>query len=90
VPLKTEIPTFSAKGYALTGKWTAAAETFFSSIEGAEGLRFEHGPTGSTAGMTKVYGVCNCVDYSGPQQSIDGVITFTCNLKVTSRSVTTY
>lgn len=87
VPVKVNIPTFSAKTYALTGKWTAAAETFFSAIEGAQGLYFEHGPTGSVAGMTKIYGFCNCKDYSGPVQSVTGVITFTCNLEVTERNV---
>lgn len=89
-PLKIDIPTFSEKTLALTGKWTAASESFFAAIEGLQHLRYEYGPTGSTTGMKKIQGYCNVKDYSGPQQAVDGVISFTVNLTVSSREVTTW
>lgn len=90
VPLKIDIPTFSEKGYTLSGKWTAAAESFFANIEGLQHLRYEHGPTGSTTGMKKISGYCNVKEYSGPIQSVDSVISFTVTLTVLSRDVSTW
>jgi hypothetical protein len=89
-PLKVELRGFDVKGFTLTGKWTAAAETFFSSIEGVEGLDYEYGPEGTTTGKAKIYGVCNCISYSGPQSSVSGVTTFTVELSVTARLSGTY
>lgn len=90
VPVKNTIPTFSDKSYTLSGKWNPTAETFFSAIEGLTHLRFEHGPRGSTAGYTKIEGYCNVKEYSGPIQSVNGVITFTVSLIVTSRDLTVW
>lgn len=87
VPLKIEIPTFSAKGYTLSGKWTDDSEAFFAPLEGLQHLRYEHGPRGSTAGMKKISGYCNVKEYSGPIQDVSGVITFTVTLTVLSRDV---
>lgn len=89
-PLKTELAGGRTRGLSLTGKWTAAAEAFFAAIEGAEGLRYEYGPAGTTSGKTKIYGLCNCLSYSGPQSPVNGITSFTVELNVTSRSVTTY
>lgn len=89
-PLKVEISGFRTRGFTLTGKWTAASETFFAAIEGFQGLTYEYGPDGTTSGKTKITGLCNCLNYTGPQSSIDGVVTFTVDLSVTSRSVTAY
>jgi len=89
-PLKVEIRGFDVKGFTLTGKWTAAAETFFSGIEGAEGLAYEYGPDGTASGKTKVTGFCNCISYSGPQSGVSSITTFTVELSVTSRSVGTF
>jgi hypothetical protein len=84
-PLKVEIPGFDTKGFALTGKWTAAAETFFSAIEGLSGLPYEYGPEGTTAGKAKITGFCNCISYSGPVSSVAGITTFNVELAVTTR-----
>lgn len=89
-PLKVEIRGFDTKGFTLTGKWTAAAETFFASIEGAEGLAYEYGPEGTTSGKARITGFCNCLSYSGPQSSVTGITTFTVELSVTSRDVDTF
>lgn len=89
-PLKVELRGFDAKGFTLGGKWTAAAETFFSGIEGAEALAYQYGPEGTASGKKKITGHCNCISYSGPQSSVDGVTTFTVELSVTSRTVGTF
>lgn len=90
VPIKNIIPGFSSKGFGLSGKWTPAAETFFSGIEGMQGLDYEYGPGGVEVGATKITGLCSCLSYSGPQSSVDGVTTFTAELRVSSRTVGTF
>lgn len=90
VPLKERVPGFSEKGYSLSGKWTAAAETFFSAVETLTGLDYEYGPEGTAAGKVKISGLCNCSSYSGPQSSVGGITTFTVELLVTTRVVSTY
>lgn len=90
VPLQIDIPTFSQKGFTLSGKWTEASESFFSVIEGIQHLRYEFGPTGSTVGMKKIQGYCSCKEYSGPINTVSGVVTFTVTLTVLSREVLTY
>lgn len=86
-PAKNIIPGFSTKGYSLSGKWTAAAETLFSAIEGLQDLDYEYGPDGTATGKTKVAGKCSCFSYSGPQSSVDGITTFTVELRVSTRTV---
>lgn len=89
-PLKTEIRGFDTKGFTLTGLWNASAETFFSGIEGAEGLAYEYGPDGTASGKTKITGFCNCISYSGPQSQVSGITTFTVELSVTARTPGTF
>ena len=83
--IKDEIPGFATKGLSLSGKWTEAAEAFFSSIEGLQNLDYRYKPddpniTGSITGL------CSCGSYSGPQSSINGVVTFTVELRVKTRT----
>lgn len=87
VPLQIDIPTFSQKSFTLSGKWTEASEAFFAPIEGLQHLRYEFGPTGSTAGMKKISGYCNVKEYSGPINAVAAVISFTVTLTVLSRDV---
>lgn len=89
-PLKTFISGGRDRTMTLTGRWTAAAETFFSGIEGVEDLEYEYGPEGTTTGKTKISGRCNCLNYSGPQSDVDGITPFTVELSVTTRTVSTY
>lgn len=89
-PLKTFISGGRDRTMTLTGRWTAAAETFFSSIEGAEGLSYEYGPEGTTTGKVKISGTLNCLNYSGPQSDVDGITPFTVELSITTRVVTTF
>ena len=90
VPIKNIIPGFATKGFSLSGKWSPAAETFFSGIESKQGLDYEYGPAGTTVGMTKITGLCSCLSYTGPQSSVDGITTFTVELRVSSRTVGTF
>jgi hypothetical protein len=90
VPIKNLIPGFTTKGFSLSGKWTSAAEVFFAAIEGKQNLSYEYGPAGTTAGLTKISGLCSCASWSGPQSQVDGITTFTCELLVSSRTVGTY
>ncbi len=82
--IKNEIPGFASKGLSLSGKWTEAAEAFFSAIEGEQNLQYRYKPddvniTGS------ITGTCSCGSYSGPQSSVDGIVTFTVELRVQTR-----
>lgn len=86
-PLKVELRGFDSKGFTLGGLWNATSEAFFSALEGAEGLSYQYGPEGTTAGKKKITGLCNCISYSGPQSDVQGITTFTVELNVTSRSV---
>ncbi len=89
-PAKDIVPGFSTKGFSLSGKWSAAAETFFSAIENKQGLHYEYGPEGTAAGKTKISGLANCMSYSGPQSSVDGITTFSVEVRVSSRTVSTF
>jgi hypothetical protein len=89
-PIKTKIPGTTERSFSLGGVWTAAAELFFSGIEGEQNLEYELGPEGTASGKKKIYGHCNCISYSGPQTDVSGIITFTCELNVTSRNVGSY
>lgn len=83
--IKNEIPGFASKGLSLSGKWTEAAEAFFSAIEGSQNLEYRYKPddpniTGS------ITGTCSCGSYSGPQSSVDGIVTFSVELRVQTRT----
>jgi hypothetical protein len=83
--IKNEIPGFATKGLSLSGKWTEAAEAFFSAIEGLQNLEYEYKPDDPNM-YSSITGTCSCGSYSGPQSSVDGIITFTVELRVQSRS----
>src|SRR4051812_43919009 len=86
-PVKEIIAGFSTRGISLSVKWTPAAETFFSGIEGKQGLEYIYGPLGSDLAMTGITGQCNCLSWTGPITTVDGVITGTCELRATSRTL---
>jgi hypothetical protein len=83
--IKNEIPGFATKGFSLSGKWTEAAEAFFSAIEGDQNLEYEYKPDDPNI-TSSITGLCSCGSYSGPQSSVDGVVTFTVELRVQARS----
>lgn len=89
-PTKNIIAGTRERGFELSGKWTAAAEDFFSGIEGSNDLDYEYSPEGTAAGKKKIFGLCNCLSYSGPQSSVDGITTFSVSLRATTRTVTTH
>jgi len=83
-PLKTEVAGFRTRGITLTVVHTQAAYTFFSGIEGSEGLDFEYGPEGTAVGETKITGKCNVLSVPMPQADVQGLETFDVQLNVTS------
>lgn len=89
-PTKVIIAGFRTRGFSLSGKWNATAEIFFSAIEGLNDLAYEYGPDGTTTGKTKISGTLNCLSYSGPQSSVDGITTFSSETRVNTRTVGAY
>jgi hypothetical protein len=84
--IKNEIPGFASKGLSLSGKWTEAAEVFFSAIEGKQNLDYRYTPDDPNI-TTSITGTCSCGSYSGPQSSVDGIVTFTVELRVQTRAL---
>jgi hypothetical protein len=82
--IRNEIPGFATKGMSLSGKWTEAAEAFFSAIEGMQNLEYRYKPDDPNV-TGSITGTCSCGSYSGPQSSVDGIVTFTVELRVQSR-----
>lgn len=87
VPIKEEIPGFSTKGYSLTGKWSEEAEAYFSSIEGKQNLEYEYTPAAGDGVDTVITGLANGGGYSGPASDTNGVINFSFELRVKTRTL---
>jgi len=84
-PTKEIIAGFRTRALSLSAKWTPEAETFFSGIEGKSGLNYFYGPLGKDAGMTAISGVCNCLSWTGPVSTVDGITTATAELRCSTR-----
>src|SRR5262245_20991201 len=88
-PIKTETSGFRTFNLTITALYTPAAFTFFTLIEGIEGLNYQLGPQGFTVGDQKIFGLCNCLSVSTPNCAVDGIDEFTVELNLTSRSIGT-
>lgn len=88
-PTKLKLYGATERNYSLTGRWSAAAETFFSALSGLTNVAFEHSPEGTAIGKTRIYGTVNVGAWSGPVQAADGFIGFSINLTIASRYVET-
>jgi hypothetical protein len=86
-PIKSIIFGATERTFTLTGRWVPAAETFFNAVNGMSNRTYEYGPEGTTAGKTKISGTVNVGAWSGPQQSVGGVIAFTITMKTNTRVV---
>lgn len=86
-PIKVVIAGFRTRALSLSVKWTPAAETFFTAVEGLEGQDYIYGPQGSTAGMSKISGLCNVLSWTGAVSTVDGVTTGTCELRASTRTL---
>lgn len=89
-PIKSILAGFRTYSLSLSVKWTAAAETFFTGIEGSTGLDYIYGPLGSTSGLSKISGLCNCLSWTGPVSTVSGIITGTAELRATTRTLGTF
>lgn len=89
-PVKYIVFGATERTMSVSGMWVAAAETFFSAIDGQQDLDYIQGPLGTTAGYTKISGTLNAGNWSGPQQTASGLITFSMTFKLNSRTVSTF
>jgi hypothetical protein len=89
-PVKSIIFGATDRTYTLSGRWVPAVETLFSAISMMQDRNYEHGPEGTASGKVKISGTVNVGPYSGPQQDVAGVISFSITLKVNSRTVGTF
>jgi hypothetical protein len=89
-PTKQIIAGFRTRALSLSVKWTPEAETYFSGIEGKTGLSYNYGPLGKDTGMTGITGICNCLSWTGPVSTVDGVITGTVELRCDTRELGTF
>jgi hypothetical protein len=80
-PIRNEIPTFSTKGYSCTGKWSEAAHNFWTPVEGLQDLEYEYRPDDENTNVA-IRGTCAVGSYSGPQASVDGIITYSVEIRV--------
>jgi hypothetical protein len=89
--LPVKFPMFGATEYelGLSGRWTPAAETFFSALGGLQEIPYEFCPEGTAIGKTRIYGVCNVPAFPGPTGNVNGLWDFSLTLKATSRYVET-
>jgi hypothetical protein len=83
---KNIIAGFSSRSISLGGKWSPEAELFFSPIEGLDQVKYEYGPAGLDDGMPLISGECAILSYSGAQASVDGITTFTVELRLSSKT----
>lgn len=90
VPVKYIVFGATEQTMSVTGMWTPAAHTFFKGISGLQNLDYEYGPLGTGTGNTKISGTLNAGGYSGPQQTVNGLITFTMTFKINSSTDSTF
>lgn len=89
-PTKSEILGFTTRGFTLTCLYSAAAFTFFTGIEGTQGLDYAYGPDGFTGGDQKISGLCNCLSVGAPAANTSNVLEFTVEFNATTRVVSTW
>ena len=89
-PTKEIVAGFRTRALSLSAKWTPEAETFFSGIEGLQGLAYAYGPLGNEDGMVSISGVCNCLSWTGPVSTVDGITTATAELRCSTRLLGTF
>ncbi len=89
-PTKNIVYGFNDKRLAVTGKWSAAAETFWQSVDGLTDIEYVYGPQGHATGQTRIHGQCNVGKYSGPISTISGITTFSVEIAKTSETVDTF
>ncbi len=81
---------FSTISYTLNGYHSPESHAFFAPLRKMEGVAFEYGPEGDDAGATKISGTCTVFSYADPSASVDGISTFSVELRITTRTETTF
>ena len=85
-PAKNIIAGFTSRSISLGGKWSPEAELFFAPIEGLDTVKYEYGPAGIEEGLPMISGECAILSYSGAQASVDGITTFTVELRLATKT----
>ncbi len=88
-PIKVKVYGAVERSFSLTGRWSPAAEAFFSALGGATNVAFEQSPEGTAVGKTRIYGSCNVGAWSGPVQEASGFVSFSIGLSVVYRNYET-
>jgi hypothetical protein len=83
---KNIIAGFSTNNLSLSGKWSSDAHKFFSPLRKMTGVKYEYSPEGKGSGAVLISGDCNVLSYSGPVASVDGITTFTVELRLNSQT----
>lgn len=86
-PLKDEIPGFQSNTRNLSGIWSEEVEAFFTAINGSQNRSYEEIPAFGDGVDQIISGECSVGGYSGPKYSVTGAVTFTAELRITSRSL---
>jgi hypothetical protein len=86
-PIKNEIPSFASFTKSLSGMWTEEAEAFFTGINGRQNLTYREWPAFGDGVDAYITGECSCGSYSGPIYSVGGLVTFTAELRIQTRSL---
>ncbi|RPH77826.1 MAG: hypothetical protein EHM88_17110, partial [Candidatus Rokuibacteriota bacterium] len=85
-PAKNIIAGFTTRSLTLGGKWSPESEEFFAPVEGLSEVKYEYGPAGNEVGMPLISGECTVLSYSGPQASVDGITTFSVELRLQTKT----
>ena len=72
LPTKRSIFGAITREYTLTGKWSAAADAFFSSLQGETNVPFEFGPEGTAVGKILRSGSVNVGGWADPNADANG------------------
>ena len=80
----------STVAYTLNGYFSDEAHAFFAPLRKMQGVAFEYGPGGQVDGATKISGTCTVLSYADPSASVDGVNTFTVELRIDERTDGTF
>jgi hypothetical protein len=87
---KNILAGFATNNISLSGKWSKSAHTFFSPLRKKTGVNYEYGPEGKEIGDVKIFGTCNVLSYSGPVATVDGITTFTVELRLNAQTDGTF
>lgn len=85
--LTDELPGEQSISRTYTGIWNEEAEAFFTAINGTQNREYEETPAAGDGVDTKITGLCSVGGYSGPIYGVTGAVTFTVEIRVSTRTL---